>query len=80
MSLMKRYAEDSETLADRAAVIAWTDDTDQRFEELRALYADCHKAADIYADPAAVAELFVQKVTDTFHEARGLVVGLPALV
>lgn len=80
MSLMKRYAEDSEALADRAAVAAWIESTDERFEALRAIYEDCHTAADIYADPAAVAELFVKTVTDTFHDARGLVVSLPALV
>jgi hypothetical protein len=80
VSLMKRYAEESEVLADRAAVAAWIDDTEERFEVLRQLYADCHTAADIYADPAAVAELFVRTVTTTFNDARALVVGLPVLV
>lgn len=80
MSLMKRYAEESEVLADRAAVAAWIDDMEERFEVLRQLYEDCHTAADIYADPAAVAELFVRTVTTTFNDARALVVGLPVLV
>ncbi|MFF4706909.1 hypothetical protein [Streptomyces sp. NPDC001297] len=80
MSLMKRYAEESEALADRAAVAAWIEDTEERFEVLRQLYEDCHTAADIYAHPAAVAELFVNTVSRTFFDARGLVVSLPALV
>jgi hypothetical protein len=53
---------------------------EERFEVLRQLYEDCHTAADIYADPAAVAELFVRTVTTTFNDARALVVGLPVLV
>ncbi|MFD8088991.1 hypothetical protein [Streptomyces malaysiensis] len=72
---MKQYAEERESLADRAAVVAWIDDTEERFEALRKLYEDCHMAADIYADPARIAELFVALVTDTFHSARAVVVG-----
>ncbi|MFE9456003.1 hypothetical protein [Streptomyces californicus] len=75
MSLMKQYGMESEELANRAAVLAWTVDTEERFAALRRLYEDCHTAADIYADPARVANLFVGTVTDTFHDARAVVVG-----
>ncbi|MFC9231370.1 hypothetical protein ACFTZI_20810 [Streptomyces decoyicus] len=79
MSLMKRYVEDSEELADRAIAVAWIENESERFDALARLYTDCHLVSDVYADPSAVARLFIRKVTNTFHDARSAISGWPVL-
>ncbi|MFJ3084354.1 hypothetical protein ACIPJG_32000 [Streptomyces halstedii] len=66
---MKQYAEDSQELTMRAAGIAWHPCEMARQVLLTELFADCGTSAIVYADPAAVAALFVHQVAETYAEA-----------
>jgi hypothetical protein len=70
MSLMKRYAEDVETLTLRAAYAAWEPTSTLRMKALTEVFGDCRTAANIYANPAMVARLFVKAVTKAFMHER----------
>lgn len=69
MSRMQRYQDDVQELTTRAVGIAWHPDTFTRWELLTELFGDCGSAAVIYADPAAVAVLFVHAVAEAYAAA-----------
>lgn len=77
MSLMKQFMMESEELADRAALIAWTTNDNQRITEFHDLYADCETAARAYADPYEVAGQFKALITATFYQSRQVVLSHP---
>lgn len=66
MSLMKRYADDTEALKLRAIETAWIRDEGARAQALSELIEDCGNAASVYHSPAEVAALFVHTVTETY--------------
>lgn len=66
MSLMKRYAEDTEAFKLRAIETAWITDDLERALALTELFEDCGNAASVYHSPAEVAALFVHTVAETF--------------
>lgn len=66
MSLMKRYAEDTEALKLRAIETAWITDDLERALALSELFEDCGNAASVYHSPAEVAALFALTVVETF--------------
>ncbi|MBD0739822.1 hypothetical protein [Streptomyces sp. CBMA29] len=72
MSLTQRFMMESEDIQDRASVIGWIDDDTERFKAVQELFAECGEMAQAYADPLAVARLFVGKVTDAFYAARAV--------
>ncbi|MEU0159033.1 hypothetical protein ABZ154_09375 [Streptomyces sp. NPDC006261] len=66
MSLMKRYAEDTEHFKLRAIETAWITDDLERALALSDLFEDCGNAATVYHSPAEVAALFVHTVSETY--------------
>lgn len=66
MSLMKRYADDTEAFTLRAIETAWITDPGARAQALTNLFGDCGTAAAVYHAPAEVAALFVHTVTETY--------------
>lgn len=76
MSLIKRYVEDSEAVAERAAVIAWEPEFSERFEQLSLLFGDCGTMAQIYAEPRVVAGMLVRLAVSTYQQSRRSVRGV----
>ena len=70
MSLMKRYAEDTEDLTRRAAQAAWELTAERRKAALDVVFRDCGESARIYANPGYAAKTFVSAVVRAFMEAR----------
>jgi hypothetical protein len=67
---MKAYISDLEDLTWRAASAAWLETSTLRMEALRAVFEDCGKSAQIYADPGMAAKLFVKAVTKEYLHQR----------
>ncbi|MEU9258968.1 hypothetical protein AB0D68_10825 [Streptomyces sp. NPDC048212] len=69
MSLTQRYQDDVQELTMRATAIAWHPCLLTRQALVTELFADCGTSAIVYADPAAVAALFVNHVSEAYAEA-----------
>jgi hypothetical protein len=67
---MKRFSEDMTSLTDRAARAAWLETSTMRMKALRLVFEDCGPAAEVYANPRLVRQLFVSAVTKAFMENR----------
>lgn len=70
MSLMKRYHEDMADLKRRASEAAREPTTELRRKAITAVLEDCQTAAQVYADPVTVTQLFVSAVVQSFMKTR----------
>lgn len=69
MSRTTEYQEDAQELTLRATAIAWHPCPLERVLRFSDLLDDCKTAAIVYADPAAVAALFANHVSEAYAEA-----------
>lgn len=70
MSLMKRFAEDSEELTRRATEAAWAPTARLRKKALDQVYMDCGTAAKVYADPSRVTKMLIEKSAEAYMSQR----------
>jgi hypothetical protein len=67
---MKHFSEDYASLTERATRAAWLETSTLRMQELRLVFEDCGPAAEVYANPRLVRQLFVSAVSKAFMENR----------
>jgi hypothetical protein len=67
---MGRFAIDCEELTERAMRAAWLETSTLRMQAVSLVFQDCGVAAEVYANPRLVRQLFVSAVTKAFMENR----------
>ncbi|MET8702760.1 hypothetical protein ABZW10_28455 [Kitasatospora sp. NPDC004723] len=70
MSMIKRYSQDADTVEIKAVAVARVEDSRACLAALAELFQECGRLAAEYPDPARVAEMLVEDVTETFQAER----------